>query len=37
VSYKDHVMSRVVATIIMEHWWNDTDRGSPKCWEINLS
>ena len=21
----------------MEQWWNDTDRGKPKCWEINLS
>jgi len=30
-------MSRVVATIIMEFWWNYTNRGSPKCWEKNLS
>ena len=21
----------------MEHWWNDTDRVKPKCWERNLS
>jgi len=21
----------------MKHWWNDTDRGNPKCWEQNLS
>jgi len=21
----------------VERWWNDTDRGKLKCWEINLS
>jgi hypothetical protein len=20
----------------MEHWWDDTERGKPKYWEINL-
>jgi len=20
----------------MEYWWNDTDKGKPKYWEINL-
>jgi hypothetical protein len=20
----------------MEHWWNDTDKGKLKCWEINI-
>jgi len=20
----------------VEHWWNDTDRGKPKCWEKNV-
>jgi len=22
--------------MIMEQWWNDTDRGNLKCWEINI-
>jgi len=20
----------------MEQWWNDTDKGKLKCWEINI-
>jgi hypothetical protein len=23
--------------VIMEHWWNDIDRGKPNYWEKNLS
>jgi hypothetical protein len=30
-------MSLLVATIIMELWWNDTDRERLKWWEENLS
>jgi len=22
--------------MMMEHWWNDIDRGKPKYWEENL-
>jgi len=37
VNFKGHLISRVVAVIIMQLRWNDIDRGRPKWWEKNLS
>jgi hypothetical protein len=28
--------SSIKMKMIMERWWNDTDRGKPKYWEKNL-